>query len=69
MTPIHVPKPASTPEGKEQFAIEVALNALLEKAGAPRIGLLYLPDQELTRNFQEACRAILSALQANKKGG
>jgi hypothetical protein len=67
---IEVPKPEMTDYGRAQFATEVAFTTLVKEANAlglfirpyPPMGLMYLPDQALTRNFQEACRAILLAL-------
>ena len=65
---IEVPQPEMTDYSKVNFATEVAFNALLKEAKtlglqvAPVMGLMYLPTQELTRQFQDACRAILLAL-------
>jgi len=68
MEEISVPKPEMTDYGRAQFATEVAFGQLIESAKkvgmnvAPVMGLMYLPDQKLTRDFQEACRVILLAL-------
>ena len=66
---IKLPKePGPTDYGRAQFATEVAFGSLLGQAKkqgldvAPTMGLMYLPTQELTRNFQNACREILLAL-------
>lgn len=53
---------------RAQFATEVAFNALVKSANdlglkvGPVMGLMYLPTQELTAQFQAACNAILLAL-------
>ena len=64
---ITVPQPAKP--NPVAFSTEIAFNALVNEAiklglriNKP-MGLLYLPTQELTRNFQDACKAILVALQ------
>jgi hypothetical protein len=65
-----VPLPAQRSEySRVNSAIEAACEALT--ATAVRLGLsitpmhlMYLPTQELTADFQRACRAILSALQS-----
>ena len=70
---ISVPKPEITDYGKANFAIEVAFSALIEQARkqglqvAPVMGLMYLPTQDLTYQFQLACRTILEALTPQKK--
>lgn len=57
-----------TDYGKAQVATENAFGTLIKVARemgldvSPVMGLMYLPSQELTRNFQEACKAILLAL-------
>ncbi len=54
--------------GRAQFATEVAFSALVKQAKelglevSPVMGLMYLPDQKMTRAFQVACRTILLAL-------
>ena len=65
---INVPSlPDETPYEKDSVAIEIAFGALVsEKNGLnlnPVMGLMYLPTQELTRNFQQACQAILDSLR------
>jgi hypothetical protein len=53
---------------KTQFASECAFTELLRaaiKRGMklePAMGLMYLPDQAVTRQFQEACRAVIQSL-------
>jgi hypothetical protein len=65
---IEVPEPEMTPLDKINFAIEVGFNNLIESAKnsglpiAPVAGLMYLPDQSVTRQFQEACRAVIASL-------
>lgn len=50
-------------------ATEVAFGALVQAAKlrgipvGPVMGLMYLPTADLTRQFQEACRAVLDALK------
>lgn len=52
------------------IAIEVAFARLLMAAKRqgielnPCMGLMYLPDAEATRRYQEGCRAVLDALAA-----
>jgi hypothetical protein len=66
---IEVPKPAERNDyGKVEFATEVAFNSLVEQAkklglkvGAV-MGLMYLPTQEMTEAFKQACRTILLAV-------
>ena len=66
---VEVPKPEMTDYERYQFATEVAFNALLSQAKKmglrllPVMGLMYLPSQEDTRKFQEACKAILDSLK------
>lgn len=68
MGEIDIPKIKMTDYGRAQFSTEVAFNSLLEQAKklglevTPVMGLMYLPTQELTENFKQACRAILFAL-------
>ena len=62
---IPVPKPTPNPR---EVAVEEAFNKLIDKAqsmGMPvrKVGLEYLPTQELKRNFIDSCRAILEALK------
>ena len=65
---IEIGKPEMTDYAKVNFATEVAFTALLKQARdlglpiGPVMGLMYMPDQKDTQNFQEACRAILKAL-------
>lgn len=69
---IAVPQPVVDDYAKVQFATEVAFTALVKQAKdsglnvSTAMGLMYLTTQELTRNFQEACRAILTALTIPK---
>lgn len=70
MSTIHVPKPQTTEHAKEQMAIEGgAFHGLITVAKAvgielnPVMGLMELPEQKLTRDFIEACRAIIAALR------
>jgi hypothetical protein len=66
--PKRAKQPEPTPMGKANFATEVAFKSLIEQASAlgislhPVMGLMYLPDEAITRQFQEACRAVLEAL-------
>ena len=63
-----VPRPEMTDYAKVQIATEVAFGALLSEAkkqGLPVLsvmGLMYMPTQEVTRQWREACRAVLGAL-------
>ena len=65
---IEVPNPETTDYGSAQIATEEAFNALLSVAEnqglevSPVMGLMYLPTQEMTYAFQQACRTILLAL-------
>lgn len=65
---IDVPQVTKTDYLRAEEATDNAFSALLTEAKArgltvaPVMGLMYLPTQDLTRNFQEACRAILMAL-------
>lgn len=65
---IKVPKPEMTDYERARFATEVAFNELVKQAKAmglqisPVMGLMYLPTQALTRQFQDACKAVLLAL-------
>ena len=67
---IEVPHPTVTRYMRVNVATEFAFLALIEEARrqglqvAPVMGLMYLPSQELTRRFQQACRDILSELGA-----
>ena len=62
------PTPPMDAYGKQVFAIEVSFTSLLNEAQQlgipllPVVGLMYLPDQSVTRQFQEACRAVLASL-------
>ena len=66
---INVPKPEMDDYAKVNFATEVAFNTLVAEAKklgldiAPVMGLMYLPEQKLTSDFQDACRAILKSIQ------
>lgn len=57
---------------KANFATECAFGALLKEAThlgmelSPVMGLMYMPEQATTRQFQEACRAVLEALGSGK---
>lgn len=70
MTQIKVPEPEpeKTDYGRTQYATEVAFGSLISAAKSsgldlqPVMGLMYLPSQELTRQFQVACQDILLAL-------
>lgn len=61
--------PEMTDYRKTEVATEVAFNALADEArklGLPVASvakLMYLPTQEVTRRFQEACRAVLADLR------
>lgn len=65
---INVPEPKMDDYGKVQFATEVAFGSLISEANKlglpvqPVMGLMYMPTQEVTRQWQEACRAVLAAL-------
>jgi hypothetical protein len=54
-----------TPKKKADFCTEVAFNELLLVASRqferlkPTMGLMYLSDLDVTKQFQEACRAVL----------
>lgn len=66
--PIKVPKPETNDYGRAQFATEVAFDALVAQAKNMGLkvgftmGLLYLPSQQMTQDFKQACRSILLAL-------
>lgn len=68
---IDISEPEMTDYGKVQFATEVAFTSLIEDAKklglnvSPVMGLMYLPTQEMTYAFQQACRTILLALVPN----
>lgn len=65
---IEVPKVTMTNYGKIQFATEVCFTSLIDSAKKlglkvdPVLGLMYMPKQETTREFQLACRKVLSDL-------
>lgn len=69
---VNIPKPEMTDYQRVEIATENAFNALVDEAvkiGLPVVkpmGLMYLPTQELTRQFQEVCRAILESLKAER---
>lgn len=69
MEPIVAPKREMALPDKVNFATEVAFNALIGQAQqmgvplTPVMGLMYLPDQAVTRQFQETCRAVLGSLR------
>ncbi len=72
MEPIEIPTQLEmTDLGKVDFATECAFGTLIQEAKHlgltlnPVMGLMYLPDQATTRQFQEACRAVLKALGVN----
>ena len=66
-----VSKPEMTDYEKINFSTEVAFENLLKQArlmglsANPVMGLMYLPDQATTVQFQRACRAVLSSLGVN----
>ena len=66
---ISVPRPQMNDVNKENFAIEVAFNALVDAAQkegiglVPVMGLMYLPDQAVRQQFQDSCRAVLRCLK------
>jgi hypothetical protein len=68
MKEVEVPNPEMTDYGRAQFATEVAFGELVKQAKsmglevAPVMGLMYLPTQEMTEAFIQACRTILLAL-------
>lgn len=68
MEEIEVPKPEMTDYAKVRTATEIAFGTLLSEAKRlglpvlPAMGLMYMPTQEVTRQWQEACRAVLAAL-------
>lgn len=65
---IPIPKPQMTDYKRAQFATEVAFNTLVKQAKdsgldmSPVMGLMYLPSEEMTSAFEQACRTILLAL-------
>jgi hypothetical protein len=71
-TEIPVPQPAHPIMERVDIATEVAFGALIKTATIeqlapdPTMGLMYLPDEAVTRQFQVACRAVLTCL--NVKG-
>lgn len=68
MLPIEVQEPLLTDYERAQDATEEALNILLKQAYimgldvTPVMGLMYLPTQEMTEEFIQACCKILLAL-------
>ena len=70
---VKVPGLEMTPLSKANFATEVAFGSLIKEASGvglalnPVMGLMYLPDAAVTRQFQEACRAVLNSLAADTK--
>lgn len=72
---IEVPAPVMTDEAKLNFATECAFTALVINAKHPGLplksvlGLMYLPSQDLTRQFQEVCRAIIASLEPKEPNG
>jgi hypothetical protein len=53
---------------KIEVSTEVAFTSLVNEAKklglpvSPVMGLMYLPDEKLTTQFQQACKAVLAAL-------
>ncbi len=68
MGTINVAKPKKSDASKVNFATECAFSKLVDQAKAeglpvaPVDGLMYLPDQAATSQFQDACRAVLKSL-------
>jgi len=62
------PMPAMTRYEAIQISTEYAFNALTNEAKrlgvgiAPVMGLMYLPDEGVTRTFQQACRTVIDLL-------
>jgi hypothetical protein len=67
---IEVKQPPKEPTDQQKVntATEMAFGALVQYAKhvglpvQPAMGLMYLPDQAVTRQFQVACRAVLKDL-------
>jgi hypothetical protein len=66
--PIPVPQPTQTVMSRVNIATEVAFGSLLKTAMTEGLnpdqpmGLMYLPDEAVTRQFQLACQAVLKCL-------
>ena len=63
---VNIPTPAMTPQKAANYCIEVAFEELVMAAARkfgdqikPSMGLMYLADLNVTKQFQEACRAVL----------
>lgn len=62
------PMPPMTDYEKIQIATENAFGVLIAEAKRlglpvePVMGLMYLPDQDVTRTFQTACQTVLDLL-------
>ena len=65
---IDVPKPEMSDYEKKNFATEVAFTSLFTEAKklglniSPVMGLMYLPTEKMTSDFQTACAAIIDGL-------
>jgi hypothetical protein len=68
MKSINVPKVEESTNGKIDIATELAFGCLITSSRSqqlevlPVMGLMYMPKQETTRQFQEACRVVLAEL-------
>lgn len=66
-------RPPMTEYSKVNIATEEAFTFLLTQAKSlglslnPVMGLMYMPKQETTRQFQEACRAVIHELLVTKE--
>jgi hypothetical protein len=62
---VNVPTPVMTPQKKANLCVESAFDELLTVAFKhfegmkSTMGLMYLSDRDVTKQFQEACRAVL----------
>ena len=62
------PLPEPTVYSKVQMATELSFAELIKRAKEsglpvqPVMGLMYLPEQAATREFQQGCRAVLKCL-------
>lgn len=68
---VDVPQPEMSDAEKVNFATETAFAELIRQAAnqglnlLPIPNLMYLPSQEVTQQFQDACRAVLELLHAD----
>lgn len=71
---VDVPQPENDDYNKLQFATEVACDALINRAIKDGLlpfpvnpHLMYLPDQAVTQQFKDACKAVIDCLKKSEQ--